>query len=152
MEGKRRGLRVSKLLLPSGDDHPDAAGKHLQDAKVLATGGRPDGAVYLSGYVVECAMKSVILLQSPALKANHDINGLSNHAALLAALPGSRSAKYARQRPMKHAMYSGANRWRAGIRYWAPGRFQASEAAAFIAEAEEVYKSTIAEMRLDGVV
>jgi hypothetical protein len=52
---------MSRLALPNGDDHPDAAHKHLLDAEALLTQQRADGAAYSSGYVVECALKSLWL-------------------------------------------------------------------------------------------
>lgn len=52
---------MSRLRLPNGDDHPEAAGKRLSDARVLLPAGRADGAAYLAGYVVECSLKSVLL-------------------------------------------------------------------------------------------
>ena len=53
---------MSRLGQRNGDDYPDAARKHLEDAKVLLAGSRPDGAAYLAGYVVECALKTVVQL------------------------------------------------------------------------------------------
>lgn len=49
---------MSKFRCPEGDDHPDAAGKHLLDALTLKENGRFDGAAYLSGYVIECSLKN----------------------------------------------------------------------------------------------
>lgn len=51
---------TSKLALASGDDHPEAAAKHLADAAALMAAARPDGAAYLSGYVVERGLKDRI--------------------------------------------------------------------------------------------
>lgn len=52
---------MSKLRTSNGDDHPEAAHKHLLDAQTLMGQQRADGAAYLSGYVVECALKSLWL-------------------------------------------------------------------------------------------
>jgi len=41
-----------------------AAGKHLGDAQALAITARPDRCAYLSGYVAECCLKSLWLLQT----------------------------------------------------------------------------------------
>lgn len=49
---------MSRLKRPNGDDYPEAARKHLRDADALFRGGRFDGAAYLTGYVVECALKT----------------------------------------------------------------------------------------------
>jgi hypothetical protein len=43
---------MSKLRV-AGDDHADAAGKHVADARALLDNHRYDGAGYLSGYVVD---------------------------------------------------------------------------------------------------
>lgn len=40
---------MSKFATPQGDDHPEAAEKHLQDATALLATGTADGAAYLSG-------------------------------------------------------------------------------------------------------
>jgi HEPN domain-containing protein len=37
-----------------------AAGRHLQDAKILLSKKRWDNAIYLTGYVVECAFKLLV--------------------------------------------------------------------------------------------
>ena len=51
---------MSRLAQPNGDDYPDAAQKHLVDADLLFQAGRFDGAGYLTGYVVECVLKTYI--------------------------------------------------------------------------------------------
>ena len=45
---------MSSLLQQNGDDYPEAAGKHIEDADLLLQAQRFDGAGYLTGYVVEC--------------------------------------------------------------------------------------------------
>ena len=55
------------LRQANGDDYPEAAGRHLQDANALLAGERHDGAAYLAGYVVECAMKTLIQLETGTL-------------------------------------------------------------------------------------
>ena len=60
---------MSNLKQPDGDDYPEAALKHLLDADTLLKGRRFDGAAYLSGYVVECALKTLIQVESPAGRA-----------------------------------------------------------------------------------
>ena len=42
---------MSTLRQPNGDDYPEAARKHLQDADVLFKSRRFDGAAYLAGCV-----------------------------------------------------------------------------------------------------
>src|SRR4051812_31003088 len=94
---------MSRLGTPQGDDHPDAAGKHLQDAKVLLIAGRADGAAYLSGYVVECSLKSLWLFElgepiggpQPWRRGSaHDLASLRAQVASLAVSATARIARY----------------------------------------------------------
>ncbi len=41
------------------DDYPGAASKHVLDGEALLAAGRFDGAGYLAGYAVECAITTV---------------------------------------------------------------------------------------------
>lgn len=41
-------------------DLRELAAARLADAKVLAAGGRHDGAVYIAGYAVECQLKAAV--------------------------------------------------------------------------------------------
>ncbi|HSN99958.1 MAG TPA: hypothetical protein VLS89_16800 [Candidatus Nanopelagicales bacterium] len=56
-------------LAYQGDDHPEAAAKHLDDAKALLAAMRYDGAGYLAGYVLECSLKTIVLLEEIAKAA-----------------------------------------------------------------------------------
>ena len=42
------------------ESFPQAAGRHLYDAKILLDKERWDNAVYLAGYVVECSFKVLV--------------------------------------------------------------------------------------------
>jgi len=68
-----------------GDDHPDAAAKNLDDALALLAAGRFDGAGYLAGYVVECSLKTVIVLQEIARHAG--LTPITLAAGLAASTP-----------------------------------------------------------------
>jgi HEPN domain-containing protein len=62
-----------------------AAGRHLQDAKILCEQERWDNAVYLAGYVVECSFKVLIEIyfsndQKAVKKYGHDLNELEGKA------------------------------------------------------------------------
>lgn len=142
---------MSKLRLPDGDDHPDAATKNLDDALTLLNAGRADGAAYLAGYVIECALKSLILLNSVTLWKTHSLTSLSSEALRLAALPGSRTARYGTP-TAGHAMYDATTGWRETLRYRTGGAVPAAVAAAWLGEAQAVYSSTVARMKLDGVL
>lgn len=75
---------MSRIKRNNDDDHPGAAGKHLADALTLLDAGRADGAAYLSGYVVECALKSVLILEvgrrEVDRKKHHNLDRLSREA------------------------------------------------------------------------
>jgi len=158
---------VSRIRLPNGDDHPEAAGKHLSDASVLLEAGRntgrADGAAYLSGYVVECALKCLVILdRAPSIgieaageqarRFRHDLGALSREALSLAALPGSRTARYVPRVTSGHPFYDRTTGWSETLRYRAPGAPVFQEAESWLTEARAVYESTVAVMRIDGVV
>lgn len=143
---------MSRLRLANGDDHPAAAGKHLSDAAVLLLAGRADGAAYLAGYVVECALKSISILEIGIAKRTHSLNDLGREALRLAALPGARSARYVPRITHRHALYDPASGWRETLRYREPGAVAPADAGSWLAEARAVYESTVVPMRLDGVV
>ena len=76
---------MSQLRQGNGDDYPEAAGRHMQDSGALLAGGRPDGAAYLAGYVVECALKTLIQLETGRPRYSHDLSGLCDVLDTLAA-------------------------------------------------------------------
>jgi len=150
---------MSNLLLGNGDDHPDAAGKHLSDATVLNAAGRSDGAAYLAGYVVESSLKSLLLVElgvtageSEARKLKHQLGTLSGRVLRLAALPSARTARYVPKQTAGHSLYDPTNGWRETLRYRAPGAVTAQTAQDWLTEAQAVFESTILSMRLDGVI
>lgn len=168
-------------LAYQGDDHPEAAAKHLDDAKALLAATRYDGAGYLAGYVLECSFKTIVILEEIAQTAGlgaamlatgvaqggpliqtglqqgmkkakgmkHDLDRLSKAALQLAAIPGTATAAYAPS-TSSEAIYAGA--WREDIRYYGRGAVGRTVAAQWLAEAENIYRSTIAKMRRDGLV
>ena len=143
---------MSNLRHPSnGDDHPDAAGKHLDDAQVLLAAERCDGAAYHAGYVVECSLKSVILVAG-SNPWGHELPDLSRKAVSLAAMPSGSAARYAPGIVPGHSLYDAVHGWRSTLRYKSPGTVAAADAGAWVDEARRVYLATVARMRLDGVV
>jgi hypothetical protein len=148
---------VSNLKLAGGDDYPDAAAKHLDDAGALLFANRCDGAAYLSGYVVECSLKSLILLallppQVPATTLDklpqghrhHRLRELSATALGLAQLTLSGSL-------LRYAPPPVASAWNEVLRYSSPGVSE-DQAVEWLAEAERIYDTSVGKMRLDGVV
>lgn len=143
---------MSKLSMSNGDDHPEAAKKHLDDAYTLFVHNRHDGAGYLAGYVVECSLKSVILLGGQnARKYRHDLNRLSADAINLAVMT-AQTARYIPFQTPGHSMYAAVTGWRETLRYRPESTVSDQDAESWIQEAESVYLSTVAKMWRDGVL
>ena len=84
---------MSRLQQGNGDDYPEAAGKHMKDCNVLMAASRCDGAAYLAGYVVECALKTLIQLQTGKAEHSHDLRGLCEQLDELAVQVDARHGK-----------------------------------------------------------
>jgi HEPN domain-containing protein len=148
---------MTKLRCSNGDDHPDAALKHLVDAQVLFGQARYDGAAYHSGYVVECALKSLWLLEQGTASSRmpwggngHKLPLLASKVAALASIANAKVAPY-----LKTATI-GLNStviisWNPEMRYKSP-TMSLKDAQAWFDIADEVFKETVAQMRLDGVL
>jgi len=142
---------MSRLRQANGDDDPEAAGKHMQGSGVLLAEGRHDGAAYLAGYVVECALKTLIQLESGQARHSHDLSGLDQELDRLAAQASSLFGR----------LYLGAqatlrastilNGWRPEQRYRGPG-VDANDAATWNQEATDVYQRTIGQLTLAGII
>lgn len=78
---------MSNLATSLGDDFPEAAEKNLLDARCLARGTRWDGVAYHAGYVVECSLKTLLLVDALA----HRAGSLSAVAAKAKGLIGGDS-------------------------------------------------------------
>ncbi|HUW40188.1 MAG TPA: hypothetical protein VMV90_04210 [Rectinemataceae bacterium] len=148
---------MSKLRRPNGDDHPEAALKHLIDSQTLLDGQRPDGAAYLSGYVVECALKSILLLEAvitggtgPSWSGGkgHDLSSLESAVATLAVTAGAKTARYVGSACSSLAG-SPILAWNPEQRYRPEGIAQA-DAEAYHTMARDIYAETIAGMVLNG--
>jgi len=141
---------MSRLRSSNGDDHPDAAQKHLQDAGVLLAQQRPDGAAYLSGYVVECALKSLLVLETKPAPQHHKLQLLVPQVSMLATFAGAKTARYFGP-ATRGVLASAIGGWKPEMRYRAP--FMAlSDAQGWHACAQSVFSETVHQMRLDGVL
>lgn len=140
---------MSKLAQPNGDDYPEAASKHLQDAAALLTAGRSDGAAYHSGYVVECSLKSIYQLETgKPWGFSHNLAALHPQVQAAATVAGAKTAKY--WGPMTTGLLaSPVAAWRPSMRYEQPS-MNAADAVAWHGAAAQVFGETIAQMRLDG--
>ncbi|MCY1056581.1 hypothetical protein [Nannocystis sp. SCPEA4] len=150
-------------LLHGDDDHPEASQKHWLDACALRAGGRYDGTAYLAGYVVECALKTVILYD----RAYDPATGTYDPAALtlwheelrkpkkfghsLAKLIAATIGQGADYFPPISNTASVVQQWKETFRYQAAGRVTADQADAFLAWAEMAYEQVV-QMDLDGVL
>lgn len=143
---------MSKLRQDNGDDHPEAAKKHLKDSKVLMTAERYDGAAYLAGYVVECTFKTMIQIEEGTAQRIHDLSELSGNVLKLAATPGARTARYAPKEPLWNTLCSSVDGWKVTMRYHPDGSIHTDKAQTWLREAEDTYNSIIIPMRLDGVI
>jgi len=152
---------MSKLQLQNGDDHPEAAQRHLDDALVLNRATRPDGAAYLAGYVVECSLKTLILLETGVTTAHarlpwrkgrdgHDLKVLAGQASSAAALAGAKTARYVGSTLTGFSSAPIAG-WDPELRYRAPSMTQ-NVASAWLADAQALYQQTVGQMLLDGVL
>ena len=151
-----------------GDDYPEASKKHLADAIVLDNNARYDGSAYHAGYVVECALKSVLLHETSwdPIAGVHDRPKLAReHARLrdeVGHLPGAlldevtrvyaaATAHSSRYLP-KLSNQAAIRQWRPSLRYRPSGAVAPVQAKAMLKEARDIYTQTINQMRLDGVL
>jgi hypothetical protein len=142
---------MSKLAQSDGEDYPDAAERHLADGDLLFQAGRFDGAGYLTGYVVECVLKTYILVEGTKPKFIHDLNKLEQ-SLRLAAMPNGQTAKYPLKRTTGHSMYDSQGGWQVALRYKATQTVTAQQAQDWLAEARSVYAAAIPQMKLDGLI
>ena len=142
---------MSRLQQNNGDDYPEAASKHLEDATILFAGTRADGAAYLAGYVVECALKTLIQVQTGRGTRSHDLASLSGSLGAIAAQAGPQTQRYF---AAATALLNGASvlGWNPEMRYRANGGFTSARAGTWLQEAGAVYAGIIGGLRLDGVV
>jgi hypothetical protein len=149
---------MSRLQATNGDDHPEAAHKHLLDAQALLSQQRADGAAYLSGYVVECALKSLWLHETgvppgssmPWGQQGHNLNYLAAQVNAVATVAGAKTARYYKQ-ATSSVSSSAIAAWRPEMRYRAAAMTY-GDAGAWYQIADDVFQETVAQMRLDGVL
>jgi len=144
---------MSSVQQPNGEDPPEAAGKHLDDAQLLFIHDHWDGAAYLAGYVVECSLKAVILAGGGSRGTwgggrGHDLTALQ---LLAATVFSGRSAKYMQAIGVAQTIV-GATGWNVSQRYFASGHIGEAVAEAFLNDAEAMYQATVIEMKKDGLV
>ena len=132
------------------DDYPQAARKHLLDAMALEAAERFDGAAYLSGYVVECAAKALIQVESGQVRHTHELEELRE---LLDHQAGALDLRTARLGSLVAARIREAHvlAWRPGMRY-RPPEVSEEQAGTWLREATAVYALVIGGLTLDGLI
>lgn len=159
-------VRRMSVLAQGNDDHPEAARKHAGDARVLLGSDRDDGAAYLAGYAVECAVKAVIIHDksfNPQTGATDAVQLGKWHktlsskpyghdlAKLLHLATTNVGARYAQLLPDPAFNPSVVSNWSEKLRYRGMGSIKRTEAVAYV-EWAGVAEQAIIEMMLDGVL
>ena len=142
---------MSKLRHSSGDDHPDAAGMHLEDARALQGAKRWCSACYHAGYVVECALKSVLLPENK-LSYKHELATLK--ALVDQAVMGKGSARYVGP-AVAGLLSTPLAAWTVEMRYRPSTHSQDQQEVAageWLAAADALYQETVARMWKDGLL
>ena len=142
---------MSNLKKSNGDDYPAAALKHLQDADVLLKGRRFDGAAYLAGYVVECALKALIQVESGRrVRRSHELTGLLDELDVLAVQATTRTGRlYVNVAAALRT--ADVLRWKPRMRYRGP-EVTSSEADAWLRNAREAYSLIVGSLILEGAI
>lgn len=149
---------MSMLAQPNGDDHPEAARNHLLCAEALLSQHRFHGAAYLSGYVVECALKALWLLEIGAgsrgkklwSRDGHNLSHLAAEVSALATVAGAKTARYFGV-TTKALLSAGIAKWSPEMRY-RPPTMPVGDAQAWYGTARAVFVETVTQMELDGVL
>jgi HEPN domain-containing protein len=141
---------MSRLKLKNGDDHPEAAQKHIIDAEILLANNRYDGAAYHSGYVIESSLKSIFHLENGYSPWGHDLPELHRIVGLVATVAGSRSARYFGQ-TCNELLASSIIGWDVEMRYKAPLVTEA-DAIDWYRTSAKIFNESVAKMFLDGAI
>ena len=141
---------MSLLKQSNGDDYPEAALRHLQDADVLLARDRFDGAAYLAGYVVECALKTLIQVETGRASRSHDLTSLRDEVGQLAAQAGVRTGRFYLAAAAS-LQASGILAWRPGMRY-RDAELASNEAGTWLQDAHDAYHRIVGELFLAGEI
>jgi HEPN domain-containing protein len=127
----------------------DAAARHLDDAILLNSQERFDNAAYLSGYVVECAMKAV-LSASPVTpqRLGHELQTISVEAMHLLWIVAPAMRRY--EMPASRDVDSLMRDWSPDLRYAASGAFDSVRTEGWMSGARHVFESFVVSSVLDG--
>ena len=117
------------------DNFYAAAQRHFDDAVFLEQQGRSDNAIYLAGYVQECALKAYLegsLAQLNARDFSHNIESLGQAAQCFSSAMSIRSPRHLSQALQAGAVLDHGHPHR---RYW-PDLWQPQDAEDAIAQAK----------------
>ena len=132
---------MSKLVCTNGDDYPEAAEKHHTDASILATSARHCGTAYLSGYIIECSLKSLILMLDRSQMSGHNLRQLSIKAIRLASIPTGSASRYTPTIDRMHPIYNTTNGWHPALRYLPATAVSATTASSWLIEPKSLRRA-----------
>ena len=134
--------------MPS-ENFADAAARHLDDAMLLKAQRRFDNAAYLSGYVVECAMKAVLAASSMTPQGlGHELQTISVDAMSLLWIVAPAMRRY--EVPASNEVDELIRDWRPDLRYGKSGVFDSVKAEQWTSAANRVFESFVVNSVLDG--
>ena len=143
---------MSTLKQSNGDDYPEAALKHLQDAEALLKGRRFDGAAYLSGYVVECALKTLIQVESGRpVRHSHKLTGLLEEMDGLAVRAETRTGRRLYVGVAATLRTADVLHWKPEMRYRGP-EVTSSAAEAWLRDARKAYDLIVGSLIFEGAI
>ena len=131
-----------------------AAGRHLQDAKILCEQERWYNAVYLAGYVVECSFKVLVELyfsNDPKAVKNygHDLNELEGKAMERLRVLYPRLDSQIPNEPIAGTILAKDHPER---RYAKSALWTKEEAQLAVQTAAEIYRKIIPNLVLNGLI
>ena len=139
---------------------PQAAARHLHDAKILLNvlneerEERLDNAVYLAGYVVECSFKVLVTVY-----LSEDIEEIKTHGHDLKKLQGKAMNRLRlmypvldMQLPTSRIQGTILSRNHPERRYAKSGLWNKTEAKDAVERAEQIYQEIIPKLILDGII
>lgn len=149
-----RNLGFNNLAEAMQELFSQAAGRHLQDARILLEARRWDNAIYLAGYVVECTFKVLVSRyfkndRAAVKKYGHDLVELEGRAMerlrilyphLNSQLPSTRILNTVLAEDHPERRYAKSNLW------------TEEQARLAVERAKEIYTVIIPKLVLDGTI
>jgi HEPN domain-containing protein len=130
------------------EDYGSAAARHWEDAALLCRTSRFDNAAYLSGYAVECCVKTLLAMGGGRPPFVHDLPTLAGPILELAISLSPALARYSL--PTTLEFQEVRNEWFPGIRYSRSGLIDSNRAARWVGAAGQAYESVVISATLDG--